>query len=63
MTTDDELHQLGSEPVHLVPPAAVQGLGLLLDSDFLIGVGVGMMFVLLFGSMRMIDTYRWRVRE
>jgi len=63
MTTDDGLHLLGTQPVHLVPPFGIGAVGWLVDSGFTSGVAVGMLTVLLFGNMRTVRTYRWRVDE
>jgi len=63
MTTDDGLHLLGTQPVHLLPPFGIGAVGLLLDSGFVVGVALGMLLVLLFGNMRTVRTYRWRVES
>ena len=63
MTTDDGLHLLGTQPVHLVVPLAVAVVGWLLDSQTTMAFATGMLTVLLFGNMRTVRTYRWRVDE
>ena len=63
MTTDPELHIIGSQPIHLVVPLAVMAAGFALGSDYIQGAAFGMIAVVLASNMRLIDTYRWRVDD
>jgi len=63
MTTDDGLHLLGTKPIHLLPPSLVALVGVMSGSDTIVAFAVGIYAVLLFGNMRTVKTYRWRVDQ
>jgi len=63
MTTDDGLHLLGTKPIHLLPPFLVALVGVISGIDTIVAFAVGAFAALLFGNMRTVKTYRWRVDQ
>jgi len=63
MTCDDELHLLGTETSHLVPPSLIALVGVVSTNDTVLAFAAGIFSILLFGNMRTVETYRWRVDQ
>jgi len=64
MTTRDDVHLLGTKPVHIALPAILAMLGSFLGYTEFAAMGIGMLLVLLFGNMRaQAEHYRWTVEN
>lgn len=63
MALDGGIHHLGTKIVHMIPAFLLLGIGMVLSSDYVQGMSVGMLLVFLFGNVRTrAEYYRWRVK-
>lgn len=63
MTTDAELHIMGTKFSHFFIPYGLLAIGYFIDSVGVMSASIGMFLVLLFSNIRTIPTYRGRVKE
>ena len=61
MSTDDELHIMGTKLNHYIVPWGILAIGVIIGVKPLGWITLGMFLVLLHSNMRTVNTYRGRV--